>query len=634
MATMQVLSHRYAPVALAVLALLMFLPNLKSGLLLDDFIHWSILADPSEMPKQLWNTGMVYENPGRLSTALFRQFGIGGEKEKIRKCIDYGVFPWWSRDDIRGGFWRPLTSFTHWLDYRLFPHSPALMHTHSVLWFSAVTLLVAVLYRRLMGATWLAGLAALMYLLDENSYFPTIFIANRNALVAIFFGLLCLLAHHRWRTADSLAAAVLAQVCLLLSLLAGEAGIATFAYLFAYAVALEQGNLRRRAASLVPAISIIVLWRLIYNLLGYGLSGVGLYVDPVNDPLRYALAVLKRAPVLLMGQLTLLSPDLLMAASEPLKMWAWLFSIITLALIFVVLTPLLRQSRLARFWLVAMIGSVLPFCATFPSSRNLLFTGIAAFGLIATFLGSLLTERTWAATSSFPRKAAWALCVLLLLTHLPIAALGRTGAPKMTDSFVGTFSSVMDIDLPEDVADRDVVVVNTPAPLFFAHLPFVNAYQGRPLPRTIRTLVPGLRPLTVRRTGPNTLAVRAEGGDIFSCQQNSPLGFVHVFRTFNELFRSDRFAFRPGDRVSLSRLTIEITAVDAKAMPTEVSFTFATSLDDPSLCLYRFDWHTMSYAPFNVPQIGEQIEIAGPSRVSLRGAIKYVIDKQIGAAIH
>ena len=64
--------------------------------------------------------------------------------------------------------------------------------------------IAAVLYRRLFGregrgALWAAGLAALLYALDDAHSLSTAYLANRNALLATFFGLLSLYCHVRWR---------------------------------------------------------------------------------------------------------------------------------------------------------------------------------------------------------------------------------------------------------------------------------------------------------------------------------------------------------------------------------------------------------------------------------------------------
>jgi hypothetical protein len=256
----------------------------------------------------------------------------------------------------------------------------------------------------------------------------------------------------------------------------------------------------------------------------------------------------------------------------------------------------------------------------------LIFTGIAAFGLIATFLGSLLNKENPIPRSKPCRIAAWVLCFVLLLVHLPMAAMGRIFTPGMSSFYTDALGSVMRIEPPETIENKDVVIVNSTNPLAMAHMPFVYAYEGKPLPRTIRALVPGLRALLIRRTGPNTLVIKAEGGDFFSCEQHSPLHFAYMHRNFNKLFRGDNFAYKLNDKVTLPRLTIEVTAVDDKDMPTEVSFTFAASLDDPALRWYQFDWYSRSYSPFVVPAIGEGTKIPGPPPSSLSESMSYMMN--------
>jgi ABC-type multidrug transport system permease subunit len=114
------------------------------------------------------------------------------------------------------------------VDYRLFPDLVRLMRIHHLLWFSGVVFLVAVLYRRLIGPSWVAALAVIMFLIDDNNFFPLLLIAHRNSFLALVFGLLCTLCHHHWRENNSMAGAIAAPILLLLSLFSAEAGIASF----------------------------------------------------------------------------------------------------------------------------------------------------------------------------------------------------------------------------------------------------------------------------------------------------------------------------------------------------------------------------------------------------------------------
>jgi len=69
--------------------------------------------------------------------------------------LEEGVFGWWTAPDFRMSFWRPLSSLTHVLDHVLWPRSFILAHVHSMAWFVALLVAVAMLYRRF-HAPWIS----------------------------------------------------------------------------------------------------------------------------------------------------------------------------------------------------------------------------------------------------------------------------------------------------------------------------------------------------------------------------------------------------------------------------------------------------------------------------------------------
>ena len=147
--------------------------------------------------------------------------------------------PWWGSPDLHQAFLRYASTLTMMLDYRLWPNHPALMHLHSLLWLAAAVFAAALLYREVLGATWVAGLAALMYALDGAHAVPAAYLANRNALIACCFGFLSVLAFVRWRKRGRATTRWLSVLMLALALSAGEMGLATVAYLFSYALTVD-----------------------------------------------------------------------------------------------------------------------------------------------------------------------------------------------------------------------------------------------------------------------------------------------------------------------------------------------------------------------------------------------------------
>jgi len=607
----KVLDHRHLPVFLAVVAFIIMLPALRTGLLNDDLDHRAKLAGPSRINERLFDVGLVPDDSGRLSQAISDLFVAVSPDKNLERFKNYGVLPWWTYENLRVSFWRPLTSLTHWLDYRLFPNSVVMMHVHNILWFTAVIYLVSILYRRLIGPDWIAGLAAVLYLLDDNSYFPAMWVANRNIFLSLFFAILTLLAHHRWRQHNSLAAAIVAPFCLLGSLLSAEAGIATFAYLFAYAVSLDRVNWIRRVLSLLPAVLVIVLWHIIYNAKGYGAYGGDFYLDPVREPLNYAWAVVERGSFLLASQWTSLPAEIFGFIHDAARIQYWLIAMAFVVLIPIAFLPLLYRSRLAQFWLVGMYLSVLPICATIPMNRNLLFVGIGAFGLIAQFVGGFLDKESWLPKSRLWRTSGLVICIVLLLIHLPIAAANRIAAPKVTSMIIDELKSTMDVGLLTGSENQDLVIINAPNPASFIYIPFSRAYEGKPLPQAIRVLAPGFVPLEVTRTGEKTLMLRTQSSNFLTCPQNRELDFVYFYENFSDV-RSVKNPLRAGDRIELPRLFVKVITADNDVFPTEVLFTFAVSLDDSSLRWLQWDWDDESYIPFSVPAIGEKSEITGP----------------------
>ncbi len=612
------LEHRYIPAVLAVVTVIIMFPAFKAGFIQDDLFHRTKLLGPSELPDRFYDMRLSPPDSGTLPVVLRDMYAIVPTDDAYEKFRDFGLIPWWTAEDFRGTNWRPLTAFTHWLDYQLYPNSPVMMHAHSIIWFAAVIFLVAVLYQKLLEPVWIAGLAALFYLVNDSNYFPAMWIANRNLLLSLFFSILTLLMYHRWRQQKSVYAGVAVPFLLLLSLLSTEAGIATFAYLFAYALIIDRGSWRRRALSLVPSFIVIVVWRTIYNALGYGAQGSGFIIDPGHEPLRYAWAVVKRAPILLSGQWGCQPAEIFNFFSDYARRWNLLAAGAFLLLILIVFVPLLRKSRIALFWFVGMMLCILPICATSPMNRNLLFAAIGAFGLTAQFIGGLFIKESWVPKSQLWRVPAWILCLTLILIHLLLAMAGRFTAPRTWSFAFDTFCSTVDVGSQPDIENKTVVVVNAPHPFLFLGLPVLRAHENKPLPERTRVLAPGFVPLEITRTGEQTLLLQAQTGNILSTdtsRKDLKPNFVYIYKESNSLFRPDDLPFQTGEQLELTGMSVEVIGVDEAGQPTQVQFRFDVSLDNPSLNWLQWDWEKSgfgSYSRFKVPAVGEKVYIEGP----------------------
>ena len=178
----QWLQTRHLPWHLAVLAMLLCAPALWLDRQFDDDFHRLALTQPEG--------SMLHRSPAELFVF------IEGDEAVNRQSVVMGMLPWWIHEKLRLAFFRPLTGLTHWSDCKLWPELPPLMHLHSLRWFGGVAIAATFLYRRMLRCAWVAGLAALLFAVDDTRGTPAVWLANRNALLGVFFGLLTLIAHH------------------------------------------------------------------------------------------------------------------------------------------------------------------------------------------------------------------------------------------------------------------------------------------------------------------------------------------------------------------------------------------------------------------------------------------------------
>src|SRR5690606_30944142 len=118
---------------------------------------------------------------------------------------------------------------------------------------------------------------------------------------------------------------------------------------------------------------VVVVWRVVYTHLGYGISKAGIYTDPGAQPLQFLVDVVLFVPLLLLSQF---------AQPDPMGVWMfapaagqaafWLAAAAFVAVLAWVMWPVLRERPEARFWALGMMLSLVPACATMPQARLLM----------------------------------------------------------------------------------------------------------------------------------------------------------------------------------------------------------------------------------------------------------------------
>jgi hypothetical protein len=567
---------------LAVLAALLVVNTVTFGLQSDDLFHRQILLGNGR-----WSH--LLASPWDMFTFM------SGDPARMAPLIDDGIWPWWTDLTARLAFFRPVAALTHIIDYALFPSSPELMHAHSIAWFAALVAMATVTYRRILGGlTWPAGLAAVFYAFDHTHGMPVAWVANRNALIAAFFGLAALVAHVRAydaREKPSWLARAGAPVLLLLALYAGESALAAVVYLVAYELVLSERSWRESLRVLAPCGLALVAWAVPYKLGHYGAS-FAIYTDPFRDPGVFVGAVFTRWPLLMASEVGWIVPDFYVITPVAQRWILVLLAYVVVALVLFACRDVLRRRKEARFFALAAAVSVLPSCSAFPSSRLLLLPGFGLLGFAAVAVGE-----AWETPARLGHKAALPLRIFAMWNFVTHVFLGppsiQTTTPilrnagKVVDSFLASVGN------DPALASQRLVVVNAAEPINTAYLLLELVDRHRVAPRAVLGMAPGFLAMDVQRKDASTLTVRTDG----------PLDYLLV----NSLTHEVKLTM--GKVIQLSDVRIEITHVLPDGNADGADFRFAKPLEDPSLRFVR--WEKTKLVPFALPPLGETVHIDG-----------------------
>jgi hypothetical protein len=248
--------------------------------------------------------------------------------------------------------------------------------------------------------------------------------------------------------------------------------------------------------------------------------------------------------------------------------------------------PLLRRDAAARFFASGALLSAVPLAATIPADRLLVVTGFGVMPLLAQAIHDALQAELLGAREPFfetlrrPFAVAFA-CLHLFVEPLvlPVSALAVSGVARWTEQ--------ADLSLPVDptLVDEVVIVAAIPDSVLLSYLPDMRRWNGKPRPKKLYWLAATPGQTRFERLGVNRLRVSAERG---------------LFDRRSEA-RSQHFAFKPGDKVALSELTIEIIQLNELGLPSVCDFVFNRPLEASE---YRWQtWRGDKLQPFTVPAL-------------------------------
>ena len=570
---------------------------------------------------------VMVEGAAPVERSLFDLYNCwsGGTAAETRLLMNFGTIPWWTHPELRLAMMRPLSSALIAFDYHVLDKNQVAFHLHSMIWWAFLIVCSALLLREVLPRQ-MAAVAVLLFAMEEGHGLPLLWLANRNALVSLSFGLLGLWSHIRWRRGKGRSYLVLSVVMFSLGLLGGEWTMPVFAYLFAFELLGTRDRLSVRFRALLPAATLGLLFLFAQHLLSYAALNSDVYVNPTSDPLEYLVRASQRFPVFF-GDLVLGVPSVWYQTGTPLRhvvihavldwnlvspeVWRqlpeWqLWQVVLGSLAGLIGLLVIRWGfryqppRLLRelgWLLLGALLSMLPMVASFPSSRLVL---PASVGVSTAFAAILLTRfrhlrESWHELTVRSRAATLAVLLAVLGVQVFLSGLH---SQREVRAFAYFFESVRQWVLQSDIDDskseeQHVFLLNSIEHTTVLFSPYVLRFHGRPMPRSIRILSAAPHAHDVLRTDERTLEMTVLGGSLMESDLET-------------LYRAERFPLNPGDRVKTDEFeALILRGYDGK--PVSVRFVFKRSLEDDS---YLFLFSTLNgLRRFLLPAVGQKLRV-------------------------
>lgn len=589
---------RHRLVLLALLSLILALPILQVGFVVDDY--------PQLMAIRGHTVG------GATPYDLYRF--TSSDPAEVKRIIEQGPWGWWADPEVQASFFRPYASLLLNIDHALFGLDSRGYAAHTLLYNTLLVLVVALFFRRILPhrAAWLA---ALLFAIDDLHLQAAAWIAARYSIIAPMFAVLGLLAYirHReeaWR--PGLPAAVL---CFLLSLSCGEIALSALAFFGMYEIVIRRDPWKTRCLALTPFAVTTGIYLLGHRAWGYGVANSTLYVHPITDPGRFMQMGIKRITWLLGDLLGGVPADFSLAFPE-LQPALLVVGLIMTALFALSIRGAYRglegdDKRLILWLLSASLLAVVPTLGAPSGGRMLVLPSVGVLGAVGLMMtrawGLLRPERqppakedsteTNVAKESIPwhgRTGLW--LGLLWLGWVNVVAAPMVGFIRvkgLTD--LGRLSSEALLKSEAQIRKADSVLIiqctNPFVGVFGAAEIAVTHAERHELHSSWHTLSLADRAHRITRTGPRSFTVEIVDGDVLD-------------NVFAKVFRADNHPMRAGHEVETRTFTVRVEA-ENRGHPSRFHVELKRSLDDPAFFLARCT--SAGLEPATLPEPGESV---------------------------
>jgi hypothetical protein len=552
----RLLGSRHAPSGLFALGLLLSLPAIPLGVQADDHVL-KFTARTTGQPLSL------FEAPSR---------GLAHSRL-------IGDFAWWSSPRLAIRLLRPLSSLTHFVEYRLWPEQVWMPHVVNGVLYASLVLVAAKLYRRLLPDPRFAGLAALMFAIDAGHAPAVGWVSSRNTVLSALFTLLALLAYARGPQPPRAARQAVSALCVALSLGASEGGAMSLAYLAAYVAVYGSGGFRERLRSLALPLCVFGAWASYYFVNHFGIRGSSWYRE-FDTPFTALIQGIADLPVWF---LSLLGPSFTGAIGAIPASRGRVLALGLVLPLFIGLVLKAPRTRVNSFFALGAVLCLPPLLMTVPQDRLLLSPSFGTLGLLASLLDSSTQARgRWA-------QGHRSIIAFFKLIFAPLMFIPALSAMVPFEN--GTRALVAAVAKSRA---REVVLVNAPNELLTLYAAAsLEPPSSVERTRTTHQLYAGFAPLTVERIDDTTLEVTPLGG----------WGRLPIERVFG----APRDAPQAGAELAFSNLRVSVLETNAEHLPSRVRFHFATTLESDERTW--LSWQGKEPKPWHPPPVGTKVSL-------------------------
>jgi hypothetical protein len=551
---LNLLDRRGLPLAL-VAAVLLALPGLRSPLLLDDVVHRAMLED--RLPGVRWGPLELYDfvgAPDRSATVL----------------RDHGSVPWFTADDLRLRFVRPLSSAVLAAEARLDERWLWIARLHSLTWFGICLVFVAALHRRVLARG--SGLATIIYAVAAAHAMPISWLAARYALVCSAFGLLGVWCYLRAREDGWRAGRWVAPPALGAGLLAGETAMGAVALIAAWELTVARGTPGERLRAFAAVGALAAIYLVTYVVLGYGARASGIYLDAAGGLETWLTA--GRRFLILAGEMIAGTPSDAFAA-EPAFIQtlgaAWGAAAICAAWLICRVSREQTAVRLhgAVAWMaVAAATASLPGTLASLGGRVLTIALVPSSALVAVLILGALGAADRPDSMRAVRTALRIAAGGLLIAHLGLGPFVRAAA-GVALARVAEETEAVAAATPS--CDGTMVLVAAADPTIATYVPAVLARAARAPER--------LRVLSMAPGDHRVEHITETGFDLVTLRTDRERSLWEL------LYR--RAPLPAGTRVTIPSLDA-LVAADSRGAPLRVRFDFGMPLSSRDLCFLHW----------------------------------------------